>query len=108
MGEARVITNETLVIDVVKKKSSAFKWIGKIIAFVIGGIGLIFSSLLFLTIIGIPIAVGFFFMSLTIFMMGFGKQKVECPHCKKKNFVLQTVENFTCSKCKNLSIINWI
>lgn len=102
-----VLTNETLIIDVDKKKSGFASGFGKIFAFTAGGFGIIISSLLFLTIIGIIPAIGLFFMSLGLIYLALGRQQVSCPHCKKKQLILKTAENFTCPKCKRLTVLNW-
>jgi hypothetical protein len=102
-----VITNNTLIIDVTRKKNSFASGFGKLFAFTIGGFGIVLSSLLFLTIIGIIPSIGLFFMSLGLIYLALGKQQVSCPHCKKKQPVLKTAENFTCHKCKSLMVLNW-
>lgn len=101
------ISDETLAIDVVKKKSGMAKGFGKVVAFTVGGFGILCSSLLFLTIIGILPAIGLFFISLGVIYTAIGKQQIACPHCAKKQPVLQTAENFTCAKCRQLTVINW-
>ncbi|MFJ5716512.1 transposase zinc-binding domain-containing protein [Neobacillus sp. NPDC093127] len=65
------------------------------------------SGLLFLTIIGIFPAIGLFFTSLGLIYVAQGKEQVACPHCKKKQPVLKSSENFTCPKCQKLTVINW-
>ncbi|MED3649938.1 hypothetical protein [Heyndrickxia sporothermodurans] len=105
MGEA--ISNQTLIIDVEKKRSGFAKGFGRIIAYTIGGFGILLASLLCLTIIGIFPGIGLFFMSIGLIYLAKGKQQVACPHCKKKQPVIQTAENFTCPKCRQLTVINW-
>ncbi|MBW3113475.1 hypothetical protein KYJ26_16600 [Bacillus sp. MCCB 382] len=108
MTEAtKSIGENRLMIDVEKKRSGFGRGIGKVFAFTLGGIGIFTSALLFLTIIGILPAIGLFFMSLGIIYLALGKQQVKCPHCAKKQPVLQTAENFTCAKCQQLTVINW-
>jgi hypothetical protein len=101
------IGSEKLIIDIKKKKTSVFGVFGKFCAFAIGGFGILLSAFLFITIIGILPAIGLFYMSLGLIYLALGKQQVSCPHCKKKQHVLKTAENFNCPKCKNLTIINW-
>jgi hypothetical protein len=103
----QVIDSETVVLTVKRKKSSLAKGFGKLIAFIIGGTGILFSALLFITIIGILPAIGLFFMSLGIIYLGLGKQRVKCPHCQKKQPVVNTAENFSCPKCRKLTVLNW-
>jgi hypothetical protein len=105
--KTQVISSETLAINVERKNSGFAKGFGKLLAFTIGGFGIFCSALLFITIIGILPAIGLFFMSLGIIYLGLGKQQVKCPHCKKRQPVLKTAENFSCPKCKNLTVINW-
>lgn len=107
MAEVSVITNEKLAIEIERKKSGFASGVGRIFAFVIGGFGVLISLLLFATIIGILPGIGLFFMSTGIIYLGLGKQQVACPHCKKKQPVLKTAENFNCPKCKNFTVINW-
>jgi hypothetical protein len=107
LAETKIIGGETRAIDVVKKKSGFASGIGKLFAFTIGGFGILLSALLFITIIGILPAIGLFFVSLGIIYLAMGKQQVACPHCKKKQPVLQTAENITCPKCRQLTVINW-
>lgn len=107
MSNENVISNETLIIDVEKKDSSALGWIGRITAILLGAFGLLIGSLLCLTIIGILLGFPLMVLSLPVLMTGIGKQRVDCPHCKKKNYVLSTAENLTCPKCRNLTVINW-
>jgi hypothetical protein len=105
--KSKVIGGDTVVLDVEKKRSGFGRGIGKLIAFTFGGLGIFTSALLFLTIIGILPAIGLFFISLGIIYLALGKQQVKCPHCAKKQPVLQTAENFTCPKCRQLTVINW-
>jgi hypothetical protein len=103
----QVIGGETIAIDVEKKRSGFASGAGKLFAFIIGGVGILFGALLTVTIIGALIGLPMMFMSLGIIYLALGKQKVECPHCSKKQPVLQTAENFTCAKCRQLTVINW-
>lgn len=105
--ETQVISNETLVIEVERKKGSILGGIGRVFAFTFGGFGILISALLFVTIIGIFPAIGLFFMSLGLIYASLGKQAVKCPHCKKRHYVVKTAENMTCSKCRRLTVINW-
>jgi hypothetical protein len=108
MTEAtKTISNETLVIDVVKNRGGFTRGIGKVFAFIIGGFGLLIASALAATIIGIIPALPIFLLSLGIIGLGMGKQHIACPHCKKKRLVMQAAENFTCAKCKNMTVVNW-
>lgn len=105
--EAKVIGNERLVIDVVRKKDGMARGVGKCIGYTIGIFGIILSGLLFVTIIGIFPAITVFFGSLGIIYLSSGKQQVKCPHCQKRQPVVKGVENFNCSKCQNLTVVNW-
>jgi len=107
MAEARIINGETRVIEVERKKGSAMGFVGRMIGFIVGGFGVLISCILFVTIIGILPAIGLFGMSLGIIYAALGKQKVACPHCGKKSPVIKTAENFTCSKCRQLTVIDW-
>lgn len=108
MIETKAIsTHETLVIEVERKKGSALGFIGRMFGLFVGGLGVIFSAILFVTIIGILPAIGLFGISIGIIYAALGKQKVDCPHCKRKSHVIKTAENFTCPKCRQLTIINW-
>ncbi|MBO0962399.1 hypothetical protein J1P26_22105 [Neobacillus sp. MM2021_6] len=107
MNQSNTISNETLIINIERKKDSTARGIGKVFAFTFGGLGMFISCLLFLTIIGILPAIGLFFMSLGLIYVAQGKQQVKCPHCKKHQPILKTAENFTCPKCKKLTVINW-
>jgi hypothetical protein len=102
-----VLSEETLVIDVVRNKSGMGRGVGKFFAYIIGGTGILLSSILFLTIIGIPIAFGLFFLSIGLIYLAQGRQQVACPHCKKKQPVLQTAENMVCPKCRKITVIDW-
>jgi len=101
-----VLTGDTIAIDVKKKRSGWAKGTGRLVAYTVGGFGILISCILFVTIIGILPAIGLFFMSLGIIYAAIGKQRVECPHCHKKQPVLQTAENFTCAKCRKLTVLN--
>lgn len=105
--ESTVLSNETLVVSIKRKKSGLAKGFGRLIAYIIGGFGVLISCILFVTIIGILPGIGLFFMSIGLIYVAKGKQQVACPHCKKKQPVLQTSENFTCTKCRKLTVINW-
>lgn len=106
MAEAtKSIGDEKLVIDVEKKKNkSGFL---RAVLFMIGGLGMFGGIVLSITIIGALIGIPMMVMSLPFFYLGLGKRQVACPHCAKKQPVLQTAENFTCAKCRQLTIINW-
>jgi hypothetical protein len=106
--KTEVISGETLAIDIRRKKDGAARGIGKFFAFLFGGFGIIISCLLFVTIIGILPAIGIFYMSIGLIYVALGKQAVKCPHCQKRQPVLKTAENFTCPKCRRLTVINWI
>lgn len=105
--KTEVLSGETLAIDVQRKKDGAARGIGKFFAFTFGVVGILCSALLFVTIIGILPAIGLFFMSIGLIYVALGKQAVKCPHCKKRQPVLKTAENFTCPKCRKLTVINW-
>jgi LSD1 subclass zinc finger protein len=105
--EVQVIGQEKLMIDVKRKKDGMARGFGKVIGYTIGIIGIIFSGLLFATIIGIFPGITLFFGSLGIIYLSSGKQQVTCPSCKKRQPVVKGVENFKCSKCQNLTIVNW-
>jgi hypothetical protein len=105
--EAQIIRQEKLMIDVKRKKDGMARGFGKVIGYTIGITGIIFSCLLFATIIGIFPGITLFFGSLGIIYLSSGKQQVSCPNCQKRQPVVKGVENFKCSKCQNLTIINW-
>jgi hypothetical protein len=105
--EAQIIRQEKLMIDVKRKKDGMARGFGKVVGYTIGIIGIIFSCLLFATIIGIFPGITLFFGSLGIIYLSSGKQQVVCPNCQKRQPVVKGVENFKCSKCQNLTIINW-
>jgi hypothetical protein len=105
--EAQVIGQQKLVIDVKRKKDGMARGFGKVIGYTVGIIGMIFSCLLFATIIGIFPGITLFFGSLGIIYVSSGKQQVKCPHCQKRQPVVKGVENFKCSKCQNLTVVNW-
>lgn len=105
--KTEAVSGNTVAIEVTRKNSGFARGIGKLFAFVIGGIGVLVSALLFVTIIGILPGIGLFFTSLGIIALGLGKQQVACPHCKRKQTVLKTALNFTCAKCRQLTVINW-
>jgi hypothetical protein len=105
--KTEVIGGDTIAITVERKKDGAARGLGKIFAFTFGGLGILTSSLLFLTIIGIIPAIGLFFMSLGLIYVALGKQQVKCPHCNKRQPVLKTAENLSCPKCRKLTVINW-
>jgi hypothetical protein len=105
--EAQIIRQEKLMIDVKRKKDGMARGFGKVIGYTVGIIGIIFSCLLFATIIGIFPGITLFFGSLGIIYLSSGKQQVKCPNCQKRQPIVKGVENFKCSKCQNLTIINW-
>jgi hypothetical protein len=105
--EAQIIRQEKLMIDVKRKKDGMARGFGKVVGYTVGIIGIIFSCLLFATIIGIFPGITLFFGSLGIIYLSSGKQQVACPNCQKRQPVVKGVENFKCSKCQNLTIINW-
>lgn len=105
--EAQVIGSEKLSIDVERKKDGMARGIGKWLGYLIGITGILFSGVLFITIIGIFPAIGLFFGSLGVIYLASGKQQVKCPHCKKRQPIVKGVENFKCSKCQNLTVVNW-
>jgi multisubunit Na+/H+ antiporter MnhG subunit len=94
------------VIQLVKKKSTVGT-IGKVVGVTIGVCGIILGSLLCLTIVGILIGFPLMVMSLGVIASAQGFQQVTCPHCKKRQQVLKTAENFTCAKCRQVTVINW-
>lgn len=104
MNEAQTVSFETLH---VKRKTGYTQGFGRIVAFTIGSIGMFVGAILFLTIIGI--IPGFFVMlgALGFFALAVGKQDVKCPHCKKRQTVLQRAEDFECPRCKNTVLIDW-
>jgi hypothetical protein len=101
------MTGTQTELTLTRKKSSFANGLGKLFAFTIGGFGILLSAFLFLTIIGIFPGIGLFFTSLGLIYLALGKQQVSCPHCKKKQPVLKSAENFTCHKCKSLTVLNW-
>jgi hypothetical protein len=105
--EAQIIRQEKLMIDVKRKKDGMARGFGKVIGYTIGIIGIIISCLLFATIIGIFPGITLFFGSLGIIYLSSGKQQVACPNCQKRQPVVKGVENFKCSKCQNLTVVNW-
>lgn len=105
--EAQIIGQEKLAIDVVRKKDGMARGFGKVLGYTVGIIGIIFSCLLFATIIGIFPGIALFFGSLGIIYLASGKQQVKCPHCQKRQPIVKGVENFTCSKCRNFTAVNW-
>jgi hypothetical protein len=105
--KTEIVSEETLSIDIAKKRGGFTKGIGKVIAFTLGGIGILFGVILTATIIGALIGLPMMFVSVGVIYLALGKQQVKCPHCEKKQPVLQTAENFTCAKCRQLTIINW-
>lgn len=104
MNEAQTVQFATLN---VKRKTGYTQGFGRIVAFTIGSIGMFVGVALFFTIIGI--IPGFFVMlgALGFFALAVGKQDVKCPHCKKRQTVLQRAEDFECQRCKNTVLIEW-
>lgn len=105
--KTKVIGGETIAIDVEKKRGGFTQGIGKLFGFTVGGLGILFGALLAATIIGALIGLPMMFVSLGIIYLALGKQQVKCPHCAKKQPVLQKAENFTCAKCRQLTVLNW-
>lgn len=105
--ETQIIGQEKLAIEVARKKDGAARGIGKVLGYTFGVFGMLLSGALFVTIIGIFPAITLFFASLGLIYLASGKQQVACPHCHKRQPVVKGVENFTCSKCQNLTVINW-
>lgn len=94
-------------LDVVRKKSSLAGRFGRVIAFSMGGFGILLGGLLCLTIIGI--LPGFFMMmgGMGMIAASLGYQDVKCPACQKKQTVLKTAEDFKCKRCNQPTILNW-
>jgi hypothetical protein len=107
MTKPQVLSDETFVIEVERKKDGWMKGAGRILAYIIGGLGILLGLILMATIIGIFAGLGVIGASMALICGAKGMQKLECPHCKKQQFVYKTNENFTCAKCKKLTVINW-
>lgn len=107
MSKANVISNETLVIEVEKKKSSAFGWIGRIFAILASSVLFLVGFLLCITIIGIIFGYPMIMFAAALFALGLGWYDVKCPHCEKRSSVIVNADNLKCKKCENLTIINW-
>jgi hypothetical protein len=104
MNEAQTVNFETLH---VKRKTGFTQGFGRIVAVTLGIFGMLVGAALFVTIIGI--IPGFFVMlgGLGFFALAVGKQDVKCPHCKKRQTVLQRAEDFECARCKNTVVLDW-
>lgn len=105
--KTKVVSGDTIAIDVERKKSSFASGFGRVIGFTIGGLGIFLGALLCITIIGALIGFPMMIVSVGIIYMALGKQKLACPHCAKKQPVVKTAMNFTCAKCKQLTVVNW-
>jgi len=95
------------IIEVERKRTGLTKGVGRVFGMLAGIGGIFIGALLCVTIVGIPLGFPLMFLSLGLIYLVAGKQAIKCPHCAKKQPVLQTAENFTCGKCRQLTVINW-
>jgi hypothetical protein len=81
----------------------------RLLSMLLGGFGLLLSSILFITIIGIIPAIGLGAMSMGLVYVGMNRQPVKCPHCSHgRNYVRNGALNFACRKCRHLMVIDWL
>jgi len=76
------------------------------------------------SLLGWTLVIGGFFLCITLVFLIFGlpmvfiggfilifiqsRQEVSCPHCDRKMYPRRKKdENFTCAKCKRLTILEW-
>lgn len=91
-----------------RERSNFFSIIIRTVSFFIGLFGFIISLGMFFTLIGIPIAIFMFIGSAGFFAMSIGRQRVTCPICNhSRNYATKRALNFTCTKCKKLTTIDW-
>lgn len=94
-------------INVRKRKASVFGGFKKIMCIFIGATGFACSIALFFTIVGIPLALFIWAGSIAILAAASNKYKVKCPECKKDHIIGEDQEDFTCKRCKAVTLINW-
>ncbi|MCU5274362.1 transposase [Bacillus cereus] len=98
---------QSFIIDVEKKKGSVFGTAARILSILAGIGGFVISVVLFVTLIGIIIAIPLFIVSAFLIAAGLGYQRVECPNCNRKQGVRKGAGQFECKSCKKLTLIEW-
>lgn len=99
--------NSLPTIEVELKKPNPFTFLRKICAICIGLFGILLGIGLCFTIIGIIPAIFIWIGSCAMFAGAFDYYKVECPSCKKRNYVMKKKEDFKCKRCSQPTIIQW-
>ncbi|MED2186825.1 hypothetical protein [Bacillus wiedmannii] len=97
----------TYIIEVTQKKSSGKEKFGRKISLVFGILGITFSIILGITIIGLFFAVPLFLFSLGFIYAAFEKQEVQCPNCKHKLRITKGNGYFDCGSCKKRTLVEW-
>lgn len=85
----------------------ALWYTARVTSWLIGLAGVFMSLLMFVTIIGIPVALLMFNGSKGFFDYANGKRIITCPNCSKINYVKAEQTKFTCRKCKERVTIEW-
>ncbi|PEA74658.1 hypothetical protein COL77_26195 [Bacillus wiedmannii] len=98
---------ESFIIEVEKKKGSKFGTVARALSILAGISGFVLSVVLFVTLIGIIIAIPLFVFSAFLIAAGLGYQRIECPNCNRKQGVRKGAGQFECKSCKKLNLIEW-
>ncbi|MGR5867446.1 hypothetical protein ACT7DZ_38860 [Bacillus cereus] len=106
-GITKTADGQSFMIDVEKKKGSVFGTASRILSILAGIGGFVISVVLFVTLIGIIIAIPLFIVSAFLIAAGLGYQRVECPNCNRKQGVRKGAGQFECKSCKKLTLIEW-
>lgn len=101
-------SNPLPIIEVRKRRPSAFKGMKKAFCIISGIVGFIVGFFLLFTIILIPLSIFIWMGSMALFAAAGDQYQVSCPSCKKKMIVGNNQEDFKCKRCSQPTIINWI
>lgn len=107
MEARKTVAGDTFIVELTRKKRGFFNYFFRVISFCFGLCGALLSIVLMFTIIGIIPGIMMMMGSVFFMALGLGYESAICPNCGKKQVVQKHAENFTCSKCKKLTVIEW-
>ncbi|KEK22457.1 hypothetical protein [Bacillus gaemokensis] len=98
---------QSFIIEVEREKSSNTKRAMRLISMLLGIGGFLLSMVLFITIIGIIVAIPLAVTSIGLIAASLGYQRVECPNCNRKQVIKKGIGSYQCGSCKKNTLIEW-
>ncbi|GGE62125.1 hypothetical protein [Priestia taiwanensis] len=98
----------SFIIEVIREKDKKSNIFSRIMFVILGICGLIVSAALAITLIGLIVAIPLFGTSIAFITGGLSKQVIACPNCDYKQRVTKDDGQYTCAKCRKLTLIEWI